>query len=215
MNKKAIIFDMDGVLFDSEPVYLAMFRKFLEDNQCKVDEKILYAIAGASSAQTWDYMIQMWKEEIGPQELRKIFHEQCPNSDIPYQKTMFPGIPKLLAWLKEQGFVLALASSSSMHRIQQMFDETGLGGYFSCVVSGNMFRESKPNPEIYLYTLSQLGYAPEECLVVEDSPYGIQAGKAAGMQVVGIRDTRFSYDQTAADWLIDETRELREFLETH
>lgn len=215
MNKKAIIFDMDGVLFDSEPVYLAMFRKFLEDNQCKVDEKTLYAIAGASSAQTWDYMIQMWKEEIGPQELRKIFHEQCPNSDIPYQKTMFPGIPKLLAWLKEQGFVLALASSSSMHRIQQMFDETGLGCYFSCVVSGNMFRESKPNPEIYLYTLSQLGYAPEECLVVEDSPYGIHAGKAAGMQVVGIRDTRFSYDQTAADWLIDETRELREFLETH
>ena len=80
-------------------------------------------------------------------------------------------------------------------------------------MSGKQFRESKPDPEIYLYTLSRLGLPAEDCLVVEDSVYGIQAAKAAGLTVAAVRDQRFSFDQSAADYLIDRTADLENILE--
>ena len=80
-------------------------------------------------------------------------------------------------------------------------------------MSGKQFRESKPDPEIYLYTLSRLGLPKEDCLVVEDSVYGIQAAKAAGLKVVAVRDQRFSFDQSAADRLIDRVADLKEIFE--
>lgn len=213
MSKKAVIFDMDGVLIDSEPVYLNMFRQFLEENNCIINQKALYAIAGASSRQTWEFIAQMWYEKIDPEELHQIFRKKYPDFQIPYREVIYPGIRELLDWLKGKGIILALASSSSGQSIQRMMDETGLDGYFSCVVSGKMFRESKPNPEIYLHTLSSLGMPARECVAVEDSTYGIQAAKAAGLQVVAVKDERFSYDQSEADWQIESTKELKEIFD--
>lgn len=213
MSKKAVIFDMDGVLIDSEPVYLDMFRQFLEENNCTVDKKALYAIAGASSKQTWEFIARMWYEEIDPEELHQIFRKKYPDFQIPYKEVVYPGIRELLDWLQGKGIILALASSSSEQSIRRMLDETGLDGYFSCVVSGKMFRESKPNPEIYLHTLLSLGLPAEDCVAVEDSTYGIQAAKAAGLQVVAVKDVRFFYDQTESDWQIAGTRELKEIFD--
>ena len=73
MKKKAVIFDMDGVLVDSESVYLQLFRTFLEENQCVIDETLLHTLAGASSQRTWEIVAQMWKEEITPQEMRTLY----------------------------------------------------------------------------------------------------------------------------------------------
>lgn len=213
MRKKAVIFDMDGVLIDSEPVYIEKFRSFLEENHCTVDERILCAVAGASSKQTWEYMAQMWYEKIDAEELHQLFRRRHPDFQIPYKEVIYPGIQELLRWLKDKKFILALASSSSENAIKRMMEETGLKGYFSCVVSGNMFRESKPNPDIYLHTLSMLGLPAEDCIAVEDSTYGIQAAKAAGLQVAAVKDVRFSYDQSRADWRVDHTKDLRELLE--
>lgn len=213
MSKKAVIFDMDGVLIDSEPVYLDMFQVFLEENNCVVDKKTLYAIAGASSRQTWEFIAQMWYEKIDPEELHQIFRKKYPDFQIPYKEVIFPGTRELLKWLKEKGIILALASSSSEKSIYRMLAETGLDGCFSCVVSGKMFRESKPNPEIYLHTLYSLGLPAGDCVAVEDSTYGIQAAKAAGLQVVAVKDERFSYDQSDADWKIESTRELRKIFD--
>ncbi len=89
-----------------------------------------------------------------------------------------------------------------------MLKENELECYFNIIVSGEDFKESKPNPEIYHDTRAKLQLAPEECLIVEDSSYGIQAGKAAGMEVVAIKDTQFSFDQSAADYFIDKTTDL-------
>lgn len=213
MSKKAVIFDMDGVLIDSEPVYLEIFRKFITENGGNADEEILRAIAGASSRQTWVYMAQMWKETIDPEELHREFRRQYPQFQIPYREVVYPGVGNLLAWLKKKGVRLALASSSSDRAIGRMLEETGFASYFDCIVSGDMFKESKPNPEIYLYTLSRLGLAAEECVVMEDSTYGIQAAKAAGLPVAAVRDHRFSYDQSGADWFVEQTADLMELFE--
>lgn len=213
MSKKAVIFDMDGVLIDSEPVYLDMFRKFLRENGCEPMEETLNLIAGASGKQTWEYMVRMWKEEIEPEKLHKIFRHQYPDFQVPYGKVVFPEVEELLCYLKGRGVTLALASSSSEKQIGQMMEETGFRDYFSCLVSGADLRESKPNPEIYYLTLERLGISEDDCLVVEDSEYGIEAAKAAGITVVAVKDHRFGYDQRKADYFIDRTIELKELFE--
>ena len=213
MSKKAVIFDMDGVLIDSEPVYLEMFRRFIMENGGNAEEETLRAIAGASARQTWVYMAQMWKEIIDPEELHREFRRQYPRFRVPYGEVVYPGVDSLLYWLKRKGVRLALASSSSDRAIRQMLEETGFEAYFDCIVSGDMFKESKPNPEIYLYTLSRLGLSAEECVVMEDSTYGIQAAKAAGLKVVAVKDHRFSYDQTSADCFVEKTADMKEIFE--
>ncbi len=212
MRQKAVIFDMDGVLVDSEPVYIQMFQSFLEENQCTTDEALLHKIAGASSQRTWEIVAQMWKEEITPQNMRALYKEARPSDQIAYGEILYPGVKDLLLWLKQQGIVTAIASSSSEESIQRMLKETQLESLFSCYVSGKQFKKSKPDPTIYLYTLEKLGLPAEDCMVVEDSAYGIQAAKAAGLRVAAVKDTRFSFDQSAADDLIEKTGDLKELL---
>lgn len=213
MKKRAVIFDMDGVLVDSEPVYIQSFRDFLNRHGGKADESTLNKIAGASAKRTWELVAQMWHEPISPEKVRGIYKGEQPEFLIPYREIMFPGIEELLGFLKEKGMILAVASSSSQASIQRMLEETGIKSYFSHVVSGEMFRESKPHPEIYLYTLSCLGLPADDCLAVEDSAYGIQAAKNAGLEVAAVKDTRFSYDQSGADIWIERTADLRKLFE--
>ncbi len=213
MKKKAVIFDMDGVLVDSELVYLQMFRTFLEENECEIDEKLLYRLAGASSQRTWEIVARMWKEEITPQEMRRLYKKDHPSYEIPYKELLYSGVKDLLLWLKQEGVVAAIASSSSEESIQKMLKETRLSCFFDYYVSGKWFKNSKPDPEIYLYTLNKLGLPAEDCIVVEDSTYGIQAAKAAGLTVAAVRDTKFGLDQSMADYLIDQTCDLKGLLE--
>lgn len=212
MKKKAVIFDMDGVLIDSEPVYLQLFRDLLEENGCEIDEEKLRVLAGASGTKLWGTVAQMWKEDISPDEMRRIYKARFADFRFPYKDAACLGVRALLEWLKSEGYVLALASSSGTEAIQEMLDALGLHGYFSHIISGKMFRESKPNPEIYQYTLSELGLPAEDCMAVEDSTYGIQAAKAAGLQVAAVKDNRFSFDQSQADWLLGKTADLKDLL---
>lgn len=213
MKKRAVIFDMDGVLIDSEPVYLGMFRQFIEENGGTVKEETLKAIAGASGRQTWVYMAQMWKEEIDSEELHREFRRQYPDFQIDYKGTLYPEIEDLLKYLKDKGMRIALASSASDRAIGRMLNETGFAPYFDCLISGDMFQESKPNPEIYLHTMSCLDLKPEDCVVMEDSTYGIQAAKAAGLEVVAVVDHRFGFDQSLADHFVERTADMMELFE--
>ncbi len=212
MKKKAVIFDMDGVLIDSEPVYLQLFRDLLRENGCVIDEEKMRVLAGASGSRLWGTVAQMWKEKVTPEEMRRIYKERYADFRFPYRDAACPGIRPLLNWLKEETYILALASSSSEEVIRQMLDALELHGYFSHIISGKMFRESKPNPQIYQYTLSKLGLPAADCLAVEDSTYGIQAAKAAGLQVAAVKDDRFSFDQSQADWFLSKTADLKELL---
>ena len=89
-----------------------------------------------------------------------------------------------------------------------MLKENELGSYFTVVVSGEEYKESKPDPEIYNDVKRQLGLNSEECLVVEDSTYGIRAAKAAGLEVIAVDDPRFSFDQSEADGWIKKVTDL-------
>lgn len=208
MIKQAVIFDLDGVLVDSEPQYLEFFRKFLRQNGCIPQEEGLRATVGSSNYETWRQLALMWSDPlIPPLELEKIYLRQCGNLAINYQASLFPGVPQLMQRLQRRGLVLAIASSSPMPAIQRMLEQTGFDTYISYVVSGEMFHRSKPDPEIYLHAVSLTGFSPEQCLAVEDSSYGIQAAKRAGLEVVAVAEP-FGLDQSQADYFIAHTYQL-------
>lgn len=206
--KKAVIFDMDGVLVDSEPYYLAELRHFLNLNHIPIQEDILFKTAGASSSQIWQLMAQMWDSPIGTQKLQRMFHEMCADHHISYSQIIFPQVIPTLKKLKSLGVRIALASSSSMDTIHSMLMETKIKDFFEIIVSGQMFAESKPNPEIYLYTLEQLKLTASDCIAVEDSTYGILAAKRSGIEVAAIYEPRFQYDQSVANYIIQNVSEI-------
>ena len=125
-----------------------------------------------------------------------------------YQALINPGAVETIRELPRRGVRVALASSSSMNSIVEVLDACGLSDAFEYVVSGEQFKESKPEPDIYLHALDLLGLPADRCCCVEDSVPGITAGKRAGLTVIAKREERFGFSQDAADKIIDQLPEL-------
>ena len=213
-NIKAVIFDLDGVLIDSEVCYISKLWHFVKEEFGKsVPKEALLPIVGASGMAHFlavkDYLPPDW----GREEYLVGYRAYLARNPISYPELCFPDVPATLAWLKEKGYRMALATSSPRDKVEQSIGECGLTDYFAAMLTRDDVENCKPDPEIYLYTLSRLGLPKEDCLVVEDSVYGIQAAKAAGLKVVAVRDQRFSFDQSAADRLIDRVADLKEIFE--
>lgn len=142
------------------------------------------------------------------QEYKDEFERKFRDRELDYSQMQFADVLPVLEKLRADGVRMAIASSSSDKIIRRVVEQQNWERFFSVLVSGDNFRKSKPDPEIYRYTMKQLGTAPEETLVVEDSTYGIEAGKAAGVMVAARRDLRFGFHQEKADCLFDDMREI-------
>lgn len=118
----------------------------------------------------------------------------------------------MIAYLKENGYRLAVASATKLPLVIRVLTENGIVDCFDQVVSGNMFERGKPDPEIYFYTAEKLGVKPEECLVIEDSTIGITAASRAGMKIAAVIDDRFGFDRSLADFEIENLGEVLECL---
>ena len=114
--------------------------------------------------------------------------------------------------LKRRGYIVALVSSTGPKLISRIVEEVGMRPEFDLIVSGKQFKQSKPNPEIYHYTANILGVREEECFVVEDSTVGIEAAYRAGMSIAGLKDDRFGFDQSKADYHIDHISDILKYL---
>lgn len=207
-RKKAVIFDMDGVLVDSETYYLKLIKIFLTTNGKKIDERDILRLVGADERESLAYICAFWKGENSEEQVKLHLADYFFRYRPPYSKLLFEDVTEVIEMLSSRGFLLALASSSSMKSIEEMLVDTGLKPYFSLVVSGESFKRSKPDPEIYQYTVRKLGLKEEDCLIVEDSEYGIEAGKAAGVEVAAVNRQSFSIDQSKADFKIQSLKEL-------
>lgn len=215
---KAVFFDCDGVLIDSERFDQSLNEDFIHAYHLDIDPKVFYMLVGASpSLNLWPELYSRisgripWSQEEFRQkyrEFRKSSHRTLCFHDI-----LFDDVPRTLRYLKEEkGLIIACASSSPPDYIAQAMEECGIRPYFDLLVSGFDFRRSKPDPEIYQFCRDKFGLFSEECLVIEDSTYGIQAARAAGMPVLARRDTLFSMDQSGAAAVIDTLDEIRDFL---
>lgn len=213
MNKpmiKAVIFDMDGVLVDSEYEYLKLLEAFFRENGASVKRDELFFLAGASRMDEIRFMAQKLDWSIDETIAKKqVFYDQRP---IDYRAIRKEYVAEILAFLKERKIRIALASSSPMSNITEVLAACEIAPYFSQCVSGEMFTRSKPDPEIYEYSVKKLGLKKEEILVVEDSTYGIVAAKRAGLKVIAVWDSVFQFDVSQADATIASLKELPPFI---
>lgn len=210
----AAIFDMDGVLVDTEMFYWQELKGFAEHFDLGVSKDELDRQVGQSQKKFQRLLKSWWERagrgEVTPEGAEAIFDEWAADIPRDFKALMNPGVPQTLAALKERGVRLALASSSPRATIDAALGACGIADAFEAIVSGEQFHESKPNPEIYLHALGCLGLPAGECCCIEDSVPGITAGKRAGLTVIAKREERFGFSQAEADLIIDQIPDLLE-----
>lgn len=214
--KQAVIFDLDGVLIDSEGIYYLWTEEFFKKNNITLSREKLLSLVGSSERFTQQKIFEWWDsakhDGKSEKEVNDLYDMYCAEQPFSYADILNPGAKEVLEFIKENGLKTGVASSSPMHAIEKALKEAGVAGFFDAVVSGHMFAESKPDPEVYLYTMRQLGLTGKDCVAVEDSEYGVRAARRAGMTVIGKRNPGFVFDLSDADHEIDDLIEIIEIL---
>lgn len=207
-----VIFDMDGVIVDSEFVYMDYLLDFARSKNPQVVMEQLNPMVGLSRKDSWSVMERAVNNGQTWEELKDEFSALDIYSRVDYKKIFRPEAYDTAIELKKRGYRIALASSTGPKLIARIMEETGMRPVFDLIVSGKQFKRSKPDPEIYHYTAGTLGVPEERCFVVEDSTVGIRAAKRAGMTVAALRDDRFGFDQSPADYHVDSISDILEYL---
>ncbi|MFV0559063.1 MAG: HAD family hydrolase [Enterococcus sp.] len=201
-NFESIIFDMDGVLIDSEVFYFQRRMNFFDLKRIEPGSRNIKDYVGSSNANTWKQLVPDSVELR--QKLHKEYSVYRAIHDIHFPDVLRPEVRSVLKALKDAGKKIAIASSSPKHDIERMISECELGAYFDFVISGDELKETKPHPEIYQVSAAKLG---GRCLAVEDSIVGIQAAKAAGLYTLALKQS-FFIDQSQADGQLTNLKEL-------
>lgn len=207
--KKHIIFDMDGVIIDSEPEYQKRIKIFMKRNGFTITDELSFQICGSNRKDTYELFQENVPDFVMSYEAYNKGRDQV-NAEYPLnlRAIVNEDIYPLMKKLKASGFHIGMASSAPKEKILQNLGVLELTDYFDIIVSGQEFVHSKPDPEIYIYTMKKMGVEPKDCYVVEDSTFGLQAAESAGAVVICKRDDRFGYDQSGADYYIDRLAEI-------
>ena len=182
-----VIFDMDGVIFDSERAYIEAYKKLapkygLEDSETL--HRACMDSIGVTRVITKQIFFSYLGLEFDFEQYRADVAEELSKKDFDLK----PGVFELFSWLKEHGARIALASSTRWESVSRMLDHAGLTAYFDAIVCGDMVQHSKPHPEIFLTAAERLSAEPQDCYVIEDSYNGIRAARAAGMHPIMVPD---------------------------
>lgn len=210
---KAVIFDMDGVLIDSEPYYLQRRLDFFDSVAITVAKSQLQQVVGGNMKVVLPLLLP-GKTATEYDELLAAYRAYKASHPLNFAAALQSGAREVLQKLTEQHYQLALASSSDRQFIEEMLTKTGLTAVFSVILSGQDFAKSKPDPSIYLTALQQLGVTADQALAIEDSQMGIASAKAAGIETLAFAVTNplVATDQSAADAWIQEFNQIFNYL---
>ncbi|MCY7166502.1 HAD family hydrolase [Streptococcus gallolyticus] len=211
-NFNAIIFDMDGVLFDTETFYYHRREKFLAEKGISIKHLPPSFFIGGNMKQIWRDILRDDYENWDIHQLQEEYATYKRNHPLPYKDLIFPDTFEVIKKLYDNGYRLGLASSSTKHDILKALDDTKMRAYFSVILSGEEFPKGKPHPAIYQEAARKLGTNHDNILVVEDSEKGIQAGVSADLQVWAIEDKLFGMNQSKANRLVDNLTQIFEEL---
>lgn len=188
MKYKAVIFDMDGVIFDSERLVLEGWQEIAAKYGIKGIEEVLPRCLGVNAQATREIFREYYGQDFPYDEYKKeasaLFHSRYGNGKLPLK----PGVKEILSYLKENGYLVGLASSTRQAIVEQEIRDAGLMPYFDNLVCGDMLKSSKPEPDIYLKACENLDVEPRMAVAVEDSYNGIRSAKRAGMVPVMVPD---------------------------
>ena len=210
-QKKAIIFDMDGVVIDSEPLHERSSRLVFAEHDVEIDEAIFADFKGSTDRTILTYLVQEKKLALNVDELLQ--QKRLTYASLIDELQPIPGAVMFINLMKSK-YRLALTTSASRRNKELAFSKFNLHRSFEVVITSDDITNPKPDPEPYLVTTSRLGLAPEECLVIEDSYNGVRSAAGAGCTVAGIT-TSFDADSlkaAGAHLVFDAYDELKNLL---
>ncbi len=214
--QKAFIFDMDGLLFDTELLTQEALRAMSQKYGEREDVDEFYPTTCGTTLATAKVLYKNFFGENYPfeerrNEMRQWMREQIDEYGIPVKK----GAEELLKFLKETGYKIALATSTTRMSAEGHLKKAGFLSYFDATVCGDEIENAKPNPEIFLKAAKKLGAEPQNCFVAEDSYLGVEAGAAAGMRVFMIPDMNPPRDKEKelAYMICSDLTDVKKYLE--
>lgn len=185
---RAVIFDMDGVIFDSETLILDAWEWVGKKHQFEVDRQAFIECIGTTKEKTKEIICSHYGAAFAydaySKEASLFFHEYVREHGLPVKR----GVRELLCYLKETQIPIGLASSTRLAVVEEELRQAGLYDYFQVVVGGDQLKRSKPAPDIYLAACEKADVLPEQAFAVEDSYNGIRAAYSAGMSPLMVPD---------------------------
>ena len=203
-----VIFDMDGVIIDSEPIYFEVEKGIFRELELELTREEHSKYVGRSDL--WETVKEKYDLDIDIREIHQKEKRRYYDIVSSYlEDGPIDGVREAIQKLHADGITLVLASSSEMKNIELILNSFDLLNYFDLRISGAELETSKPHPEIFLKAADMAGSKPENCLVIEDSTNGVKAAKAADMKCIGFRNPNSGdQDLSTADWIIDSFEEF-------
>jgi beta-phosphoglucomutase len=209
MNKNpkncfTVIFDMDGVIVDSNPTHTIALRQFCKmHGHYLTDNELKAKVYGRANK---DWLPDIFGDQMTPAAYKKLADEKEALFRKLFEPIIQPlnGLIHFLDILKNNNVTMAVASSAPPENVQFTLEKTGTKKYFNILLNESSFNKGKPDPEIYLKTASLLNVSPDKCIVFEDSIAGVEAAKKAGCKVIGVTTTHAREEFVGTDLVIDD-----------
>lgn len=214
MNYEAVVFDMDGVIFDSERAVMNCWLELAQKYDIKDIEKPYFACVGTTMTRTREIMLETYGEDFPYDEYAResslMYHEKYDGGKLP----MKSGVIELLSYLKEKGKKIALASSTRRETVTNQLSWAGIIDYFDVIICGDMVARSKPAPDIFLKACQELGVSPEKTYAIEDSYNGIRAAHAGQLRPIMVPDLLEADDEMRgmAECVCDNLNDVIDYL---
>lgn len=204
---KAIIFDMDGVIIDSEPLHQRVEEELLEDLGGNMTAEDKEAFVGTTDYHMWSTMKERFNLTPSIEEMIESKKERFLSQV--HTIYLVDGFKKVLKQLKAEDYLIALASSNNRKAVDQIVKQFDLSKDFELTMSGEDVSHGKPHPEIFLKTAAAMNVDPKNCLVIEDAKSGVEAAKAAGMKCIGLDNPNSGpQDLSKADIVLKSLRDF-------
>lgn len=194
----ALIFDMDGLMLDSEPLYQEAWQLAAQELGYQLDEALYLSLVGRSSVEADRVFVQVFGDRFPVHQFNDrwlaLWRDLVKVRGIALQ----PGLLPFLDWVDQQRIPKAVGTSSNVHEAELCLTQAGIRDRFSTLVTVDQVAAGKPEPDIFLEAAKRLNVDARKCLVLEDSNAGVQAAKAAGMQVVMVPDLQVPTETSKA-----------------
>lgn len=185
---KAVIFDLDGTLIDTEKIYRKIWPQAMKMLGYEFGDDRYLQLRSLGRPYAPARFKEWYGEDFDYDGARKVRKKLFDEHIAAYGIDLKPGASELLSFLHDKGIITAIATATDPARSSEYMGMTGLTGQFDRIICATMVDEGKPSPKVYLYACSELGLSPQECIAVEDAPNGIISAYRAGLKVIMVPD---------------------------